>query len=145
MIHVHITKYKLVLLTTWQPLSQVTRCWGEESDIWKAMKPRRWQTGVLKKHHKKIQNSDFLSVKAKGKQEGLKVIEDHRHLEHLDIWTRWLRQQRKIVKLPFLSLLAVVDVSPVTSFLQIFAKQSLFYTIFPYLFGDIVTSKRLFL
>nr|KAF6474774.1 hypothetical protein HJG63_010931 [Rousettus aegyptiacus] len=68
-------------------------------------------------HLKKIQNSAFFYIKRDGKQEGQKMIDDHRHLGAN-------RGLRKIV----LSLFTLVDMSPVTRFLQIFDKQYIPYS-----------------
>lgn len=59
--------WKLVLLTTQQPISQVTRNWGKERNfIQKSSKPRRWQTSTPKKPPWERRNSGFFYVRVRG-------------------------------------------------------------------------------
>lgn len=57
---------KLVLLTTQQPISQVTRNLGKERNFTqKSSKPRRWQTSVIKKPPWERRNSGFFYVRVR--------------------------------------------------------------------------------
>lgn len=71
-----VTEFKLIPRVLGELISQVTRCWGKESNfIQKASKTRRCWTNILKNHLEKVWNSGLaiLMSRERGNQEGFEI------------------------------------------------------------------------